>query len=212
MKYRKIFKQIINTELPELAHAILLETNNQYLFISKDSNFSKSSSNPLDKRLDLMAYFLALIQTLENNQIDFEQIKNICIEIATEYIKPKNKFQDWLKKLPPRLINTKFASQLLRVMNKKISKKGHEDGFLAKIITDKQETYGFGYGIDILECGVCKLFNKHKAEKYTPILCEVDKITSSLAGLELVRKGTIANGADKCDFRFKKIKTTATKN
>lgn len=211
MKYRKIFKQIINTELPELTHSILLETDNQYLFISKDSNFSKSSSNPLDKRLDLMAYLLALIQTLENNKIDFEQIRKVCIEIATEYVRPKNKFQNWLKKLPIRLINTKLASQLLKVMNKKISKKGHEDGFLAKVITDKQDTYGFGYGIDILECGVCKLFNKHKAEKYTSILCEVDKITSNLAGLELVRKGTIANGADKCDFRFKKIEIPPTR-
>lgn len=149
-----------------------------------------------------MAYFLALIQTLEKSQIGFEQIKSICIEIATEYVRPKNKIQNWLKKFPPKLINTKLASQLLKMMNKKISQKGHKDGFLAKVITDKQETYGFGYGIDILECGVCKLFKKHSAEKYTPILCEVDKITSSLAGLELVRKGTIANGADKCDFRF----------
>jgi hypothetical protein len=204
MKHRKFFKQVIKTKLPELASSILLETDNQYLIVSKNSNFSKKSNNPLDKRLDLMAYFLALIQILEKNQLGFEQIKSLCIEIATEYVRPKNKFQNWFKKLPPRLVNTKLASQLLNVMDKKISKKGHEDGFLANIITDKQETYGFGYGIDILECGVCKLFTKHKAEKYTPILCEVDKITSSLAGLELVRKGTIANGADKCDFRFKK--------
>ena len=34
------------------------------------------------------------------------------------------------------------------------------------------------------------------------ILCEVDEITSALAGLKLVRTGTIANGAKKCDFRF----------
>ncbi len=39
------------------------------------------------------------------------------------------------------------------------------------------------------------------------ILCEVDKLTSSLAGLEMVRSGTIANGAAKCDFRWKIAKT-----
>ncbi len=203
MKYRKFFKQIINTKLPELASSIVLETDNQYLTVSKNTNFSKKSSNPLDKRLDLMAYFLALIKTLEKNHIGYENIKSLCIEIATEYVRPKNKFQNWLKRLPPRLINTTLARQLLKMMDRKISQKGHEDGFLAKVITDKQETYGFGYGIDIMECGVCKLFYKHKAEKYTPILCEVDKITSGLAGLELIRNGTIANGADKCDFRFK---------
>ncbi len=151
-----------------------------------------------------MAYFLATIQTLEEKQTDFQIIKTVCIEIALDYVRPKNRFQKSLKKLPPKLINTKLSSLVLKVMDKKLSKKGHEDGFLAKIITDKKETFGFGYGIDILECGICKLFNKHNAQQYTPILCEVDKITSSLAGLELIRKGTIANGADKCDFRFKK--------
>ncbi|MDB5014511.1 MAG: hypothetical protein JWQ25_2713, partial [Daejeonella sp.] len=53
--------------------------------------------------------------------------------------------------------------------------------------------------------GICKLFNKHNYQKYSAILCEVDEITSALAGLELIRKGTIARGATKCDFRFKKL-------
>jgi hypothetical protein len=89
------------------------------------------------------------------------------------------------------------------MLDKKINAKGHPEGFLAKVITDKNETYGLGYGIDILECGICKLFVKNSAQKYTSILCEVDRITSTLAGLDLVRSGTLAGGAEKCDFRFK---------
>ena len=90
------------------------------------------------------------------------------------------------------------------MLNKRVSINKNKNGFKANIITDKQETFGFGYGVDIIECGVCKLFNKHNFGKYTPILCEVDKLTSNIAGLTLIRKGTIANGAEKCDFRFKK--------
>lgn len=82
--------------------------------------------------------------------------------------------------------------------------KGHPDGFRVNMLTDKAETLGFGYGFDIMECGICKLFKKHNYQKYTPILCEVDHITSNLAGLTLIRTGTIANGATTCDFRFKK--------
>ena len=81
----------------------------------------------------------------------------------------------------------------------------NKDGFIANIITDKEETFGLGYGIDILECGICKLFNKHNFGKYAAILCEVDKLTSGIAGLTLIRSGTIANGAEKCDFRFKRM-------
>lgn len=204
MKYRIHFKRILTERFPELYDSILLDADERYIQVSKDTNFSKNSTNPLDKRLDLMAYFLATIQSLEYKKVDFKEIENICIEIASEYVRPKNQFQKWVKKLPPKLINTKLSGLFLKMMDKKISQKGHQDGFLAKVITDKQDTFGFGYGIDILECGICKLFGKHKAEEFTPILCKVDKITSSLAGLELIRKGTIANGADKCDFRFKK--------
>ncbi|MBL7784508.1 MAG: L-2-amino-thiazoline-4-carboxylic acid hydrolase, partial [Chitinophagales bacterium] len=44
---------------------------------------------------------------------------------------------------------------------------------------------------------MCKLFQKHDYSKYASILCEVDEITSGLAGLQLIRTGTIANGAKK---------------
>jgi hypothetical protein len=88
-----------------------------------------------------------------------------------------------------------------------VKNKAHPDGFAVDIITDPKETFGLGYGFDIIECGICKLFTKHRAGNYTKILCEVDHLTSSLAGLDLIRTGTIANGATKCDFRFKqKIK------
>jgi hypothetical protein len=89
--------------------------------------------------------------------------------------------------------------------SKRVNRNDNKGGFKANIITDKQQTYGLGYGIDIVECGICKLFNKHHFDKYAPILCEVDKLTAELAGLILVRTGTIANGAKKCDFRFQKV-------
>lgn len=209
MKYRKYFKEVLQMRYPKSNNFILTEIDRYYSRISLDTKFAKKSRNPLDKRLDLMAYFLALIQTLRNNQIEFKEIKEICIDIATEYVKPKNRLEKSLKKLPPKLIDTPIANMLLKMMDKKVSTRGHRDGFLARVITEKKETFGFGYGIDILECGICKLFKKHNAEKYAPILCEVDKITSSLAGLELIRSGTIADGKSKCDFRFKKkMKTT----
>jgi hypothetical protein len=122
--------------------------------------------------------------------------------VVTEFVRPKNKMQLYIKKLIPRLINTWLAQRLLKILNQKISKNQNPEDFIANIITDKEETFGLGYGIDILECGICKLFQKHNYYRYSSILCEVDEITSALAGLKLVRTGTIANGAKKCDFRF----------
>ncbi|MEO8569072.1 MAG: L-2-amino-thiazoline-4-carboxylic acid hydrolase [Ginsengibacter sp.] len=202
--YKKYFIKTIKENFPKESDKIIANTNNHFKNISIDVNFAATSKNPLDKRLDFSAYFLALIKTLDEKGETFETINKVCLEVVTEFVRPKNKIQKIFKRLPPKFANTWLANIVVKLLNKKVSQNTNPDGFLANIITDKQETFGFGYGFDILECGICKLFKKHNYQKYSSILCEVDKITSGLAGLELIRTGTIAGGAMKCDFRFKK--------
>jgi hypothetical protein len=202
--YRKYFVEGIKKNFPDQSDTIITKADLHYKIISADTKFAARSKNPIDKRLDFSAYFLALIKTLDQQGEKFETIKKTCLEIVTEYVRPKNKLQQLLKKLPPKLINTKPAKFFLKAFNKRVSKNSNPDGFIANIITDKKETLGLGYGVDILECGICKLFNKHNYQKYSSILCEVDNITSDLAGLKLIRNGTIALGAKKCDFRWER--------
>jgi hypothetical protein len=202
--FKKYFSETIRIRYPEAAGRIISETDTNYNAISIDTEFAKTSGNPIDKRLGFTSYFLALIKTLENRGESFASIRKICLEIVTEYVRPKNKLQQYLKRLPAKLTNTWLADVVITKLNKKIGIRSHPDGFVATIVTDKNETFGLGYGIDVLECGICKLFKKHNFEQYSSILCEVDRITSGLAGLDLIRTGTIALGAKKCDFRFKK--------
>lgn len=204
--YRKYFDKTIRNNYPYNFVEIITETENNYKAIAVDTKFAKTSKNPLDKRLDFCSYFLALIKTLDHRGEQYETIRLISLQIVTEYVKPKNKIQKFIKRIPAKFTGTWFAGRIINSLNKKVRKNENKDGFIANIITDKEETFGLGYGIDIIECAICKLFSKHNFEKYAPILCEVDKLTSNLAGLTLIRTGTIANGAKKCDFRFQKIK------
>ena len=202
--YRKYFVAAIKKNFPGHSDAIITKTDVHYKIISADTSFAARSANPIDKRLDFSTYFLALIKTLDEQGEKFETTRKICLEIVIEYVRPKNKLQQLLKKLPVKLINTKLATFFFKAFNERVSKNSNPGGFIANIITDKKETLGLGYGVDILECGICKLFKKHNYQKYSSILCEVDHITSDLAGLKLVRNGTIALGAQKCDFRWER--------
>jgi len=202
MYYRKYFSRSIKKNYPDTFELMQTTIDSIYNIISTDTEFASTSRNPMDKRLDFSAYFLALIQVLEKRGESFDQIRKICLEITTDYVKPRNRLQKWMKRLPTKLTNTILTEMFLKMMDRKIGIRGHPNGFVAKLISDKQETYGLGYVLDILECGICKLFKQHNAQKYSSILYEVDNLTSSLAGLELVRTRTIANGAEKCDFRF----------
>lgn len=203
-EYRKYFVKAIRVNYPEKFADIISKVNTHYNYISKDTKFAFTSKNPLDKRLDFSSYFLALIKALDEQGENFERIRSVCLEVVTAYVQPKNKAHAFFKRLIPKFINTWIAQPGLKLLSKKVNQNKNADGFIANIITDKQQTFGLGYGVDILECGICKLFQKHNYSRYASILCEVDKITSNLAGLNLIRTGTIANGADKCDFRFKR--------
>jgi hypothetical protein len=203
--YRKYFIQFITEIFPIEYADIISKTDKHFSTISIDTAFAKTSKNPIDKRLDFSAYFLALIKTLDEKGESFDNIRQICLQIVKEFVQPKNKLKGVFKKLLPKLTNTWVGQVLFKKLHKKISHNANSGGFVANIITDKAETFGLGYGIDIVECGICKLFQKHNYSKYASILCEVDEITSSLAGLQLIRSGTIAKGAKKCDFRFKRV-------
>ncbi len=200
--YKRYFRIALETYYPKYEKELLDDIEEQYRELKEDVRFAKTSSNPIDRRLDLSAYFLALIMVLDEAGESFEKIREVALFIITEYLRPKNKWQAYLKKLPVKMIRTRIGRYLIRVFAKKVGQRGNPDGFVARIITNKEETLGLGYGVDILECGICKLFKKHKYSKYVSILCEVDKYTTNLAGLSMIRTDTIANGASKCDFRY----------
>lgn len=205
MSYKIYFHKTLRQRYPKDFQQISAGVEARYAVIKPDVAFARTSANPIDRRLDFTAFFLATIQVLEQQGEPFEKIRETCLGITHAFVRPKNRWQAWLKRLPVKIIGTPLGRLLTRFMEKKTGKLGHPDGFLARVITDPAQTYGLGYGFDIVECGICKLFQKQGAGRYASILCEVDKLTSSLAGLELVRSGTIANGAKCCDFRFRLI-------
>lgn len=62
----------------------------------------------------------------------------------------------------------------------------------------------FDYGVDYLECASCKFLAKQGAFELAPYLCPVDILYSDALGSGLTRTMTLAEGAEKCDFRFKR--------
>ncbi len=203
-KFRKYFYEAIQKEYPPTAAHFIADIETAFKRIQPDVHFAKTSKNPVDRRLEIAAYFLATIEVLNRNGESMEKIRALLLGIANEYVRPKNAWQHMLKKLPVHMIDSWFGRFLIRQMQNKVSQRAHPDGFVVRVLTDKKETLGFGYGIDILECGICKLYTKHGLQKFTPLLCEIDHITTALAGLKMHRSGTIALVASKCDFRYEK--------
>jgi len=71
------------------------------------------------------------------------------------------------------------------------------------------EGEAFDWGIDFTECGIVKFFRAQGAEELAPYLCLADYPMSEAFGTGLVRSTTIAEGGERCDFRFKRGRETS---
>jgi hypothetical protein len=64
------------------------------------------------------------------------------------------------------------------------------------------------YGFDFLECGTQKLYRAHDAEEFLPFYCYLDFVTYRAEGWGFCRTKTLAEGHDRCDFRFRRGEST----
>jgi len=119
--YRKYFILTVRNNFPHNAAEIISGTDDQYKNILPDVLFSKTSENPIDKRLDFCAYFLALIKTLDEKGETFDRIRKISLEVVTEYVRPKNKVRQLFKRLPAKVAGTWLAEIVIKSLNKRVN-------------------------------------------------------------------------------------------
>ena len=62
----------------------------------------------------------------------------------------------------------------------------------------------FDVGYDYTECGAVKYFKAQGVPEVAPYFCLNDFLASKAQGTGLVRQGTLAQGAARCDFRYKR--------
>lgn len=58
---------------------------------------------------------------------------------------------------------------------------------------------------DVERCPLAKFFAEHEAPEVGPLICKLDdQLAEMLTGVTLERTGTIAAGASRCDFRYRR--------
>lgn len=78
-------------------------------------------------------------------------------------------------------------------------KRKYKNDWVVDILPGNDE-YDLGY--DYHECGICKLCQDEGCPELAAYLCRMDYVLADIMHMELVRTGTIAEGASYCDFRY----------
>ncbi len=98
-----------------------------------------------------------------------------------------------------------YFSEKKMAFRREWSTKTHERKFENNWVVDVVEkSDDFEFGLDYTECGVCKLCRDENCFEYAKYLCRLDYMLVEIMGLGLRRTMTLADGDDKCDFRFLK--------
>jgi hypothetical protein len=115
----------------------------------------------------------------------------------------------FLKSFPPFLLRLLMPTSFSRKSFDRLQKRAiesHARRYPEGYVFDFLEGDGvhFDYGVDYLECASCKFLAKQGASEIAPYLCPVDILYSNALGWGLMRTQTLAEGAERCDFRFKR--------
>jgi hypothetical protein len=153
--------------------------------------------NPLTDTLVQMTSMLALYRVLKAHDKPVTEIGEIVYEMG----------QRWTEQLPAfarQLIGRLYMSQFWRRRTRRKAAVSQQRDFLDNFVFEVVEGGGeaFEWGINYMECGVVKFFERQQAAELSPYMCQLDFLMFQALGLKLQRQGTIAQGCSHCDFRF----------
>ncbi len=149
--------------------------------------------NPLLSSYALAAWFIAMnrcnqLSAEQNYQILEQGLRNsrifpMLMGNAEHYFDPK--------KMPGRL---KWSEQTHR--------RQYENDWVVDVLTGNGD-YELGY--DYTQCGVCKLCRDEGCFALAHYLCRLDYALVEMMGMCLKRTTTLADGGEKCDFRYYRL-------
>ncbi len=196
--YKKQLQKITTRDHSEaLAAKVFAEADERFERLLAELPDIGGNQNKLTQTLCQCCGVLAFYQAMKTQSIPVDEIGRITYR-AFEALSKSN---DPLNSVDQRQANSQAARDYYRQLAEESRQRANPDDWRASYV--EGDGVNFDYGIDYVECAVCKFFNRQNASEYTPYLCLNDFPLSYAFDTGLVRTSTLASGGQCCDFRFK---------
>ena len=179
--------------------ALLDKTRSQFETLLPTLPYVGGEANVLTDSLITCAWCLPLFQSLEREGLSLREIAKITYEKMEHDVESKSAEKK-------RKVREFYFSPSMRKAEITRSKETTSGKYPGDWVSEYVEGDGkaFDFGIDFTECAICKFLERHNALRYAPIFCLSDYATYRAFDIGFRRTQTIARGASRCDFRFKK--------
>jgi hypothetical protein len=154
--------------------------------------------NPLTGNLVSSAGALAVYRVMQRHSKTVEETGELLYRLM----------EAWIRRYPRlvrHLMGRYYLSWLSQRQSKKRSALSQQRRYPADWVRVHVEGDGqaFEWGVDYLECGIVKFLRSQGAAELAPYLCLTDYALFSALGIKLERTMTLAEGCEKCNFRFR---------
>lgn len=184
---------MVNRYGEQFTDTILKEAREQTEVLIPKTPYIGDDDNPMTHHLIRSTTSLALYKVMKAHGKTARETGKIIYDAVVEVIKQLPFSPSGPP--PPEFIQKK----------KEEAKKSQERRYPGDWVWEFVEGDGreFDYGYDFYECGVQKYYQAQGANELLPYFCFLDFVTVRASGQVLMRTMTLAEGGEKCDFRFR---------
>jgi len=204
-KYLKDFKRIFKADHPVLlTHfssqqipTLLAETRKEFEDLLPQLPYL-GGEKPFTDFIIFTAMILAFYRASLTHGKSLEQFAIILFQVEKHYLQSTPKFL--MRFFGPRTFHPNYINKV-RQRAVETQQRQYPGNYVFEFV--EGDGINFDYGIDYIECGACKYLDSQGASELAPYVCPADILYSQILGWGLSRTQTIAEGAERCDFRFK---------
>ena len=195
---KKVKDVFLNLYGEKLTNNLIKEARQEYESLIPQLPYI-GNKQPFTQFLISSAWYLALYRTLKAHGKTVEETGEIIYQITKTYLDSMPWF---IRRFLGRMDFSQRSLQKIQKRAKESQKHQYPGDYVFTFVEgDSKE---FDYGVDYIECAVCKFLEVQGASELAPYICPVDFLYSEALGWGLIRTQTLAEGYEKCDFRFKK--------
>lgn len=184
------------------AKTLAQDIQREYKALTPEVPYIGGDENMFTEWLDYGVYYLAAYYVLKSQDQSIDQVGRIIYE--TYEVMADH--PQWLLSLVGSLRYDDKYIQRLKAAAAESQRRRYPGDWVSAFVEGDGET--FDYGLDVTECGICKLYQAHAASRLARYLCLSDYVQSRAFDRGLMRYKTIAEGAGMCDFRYRQGRET----
>lgn len=194
--YRKLFVKYIEKYFLAEKEELLLKTDQIYDSFKKEVPDIGGSKNMLSGSLDMGLAFFALYEA-SGRRIAGSAVEEM-MDWRVEEAAVRGKFVDANRTWVVKLMAKAYTSYAKKVeMHKEKGEWGNTWGMRIN-----PEDHEKGFAFHLVGCPLVDFARKHEYMELMPYLCATDYKTAELMHAKLIRKHTVADGYEICDYWY----------